>query len=37
VDKGYEAGADDYIMEPFTLRTLQSRVVAPLDRASSSI
>jgi DNA-binding response OmpR family regulator len=33
VDKGYEAGADDYIMKPFTLRTLQSRVLAALDRS----
>jgi DNA-binding response OmpR family regulator len=34
VEKGYEAGADDYIMKPFTLRTLQSRVVAALEQAS---
>src|SRR6266699_7167063 len=34
VDRGYEAGADDYIMKPFTLRTLQSRVLAALDKAS---
>jgi DNA-binding response OmpR family regulator len=32
VEKGYEAGADDYIMKPFTLRTLQSRVRAALDK-----
>jgi DNA-binding response OmpR family regulator len=30
VEKGYEAGADDYIMKPFTLKTLQSRVAAAL-------
>jgi DNA-binding response OmpR family regulator len=34
VEKGYEAGADDYIMKPFTLKTLQSRVAAALDRAT---
>jgi DNA-binding response OmpR family regulator len=34
VDRGYEAGADDYIMKPFTLRTLQDRVRAALDKAS---
>jgi DNA-binding response OmpR family regulator len=34
VDRGYEAGADDYIMKPFTLRTLQARVLAALDKAS---
>jgi two-component system response regulator PrrA len=34
VDRGYEAGADDYIMKPFTLRTLQTRVRAALDKAS---
>jgi DNA-binding response OmpR family regulator len=33
VEKGYEAGADDYIMKPFTLKTLQSRVAAALDHA----
>jgi DNA-binding response OmpR family regulator len=32
VEKGYEAGADDYIMKPFTLKTLQSRVRAALDK-----
>jgi len=36
VDRGYEAGADDYIMKPFTLRTLQSRVLAALDKASDA-
>jgi DNA-binding response OmpR family regulator len=34
VDRGYEAGADDYIMKPFTLRTLQSRVLTALDKTS---
>jgi DNA-binding response OmpR family regulator len=34
VDRGYEAGADDYIMKPFTLRTLQSRVLSALDKTS---
>jgi DNA-binding response OmpR family regulator len=34
VDRGYEAGADDYIMKPFTLKTLQTRVRAALDKAS---
>ena len=34
VEKGYEAGADDYIMKPFTLKTLQSRVAAALDHAA---
>ena len=34
VEKGYEAGADDYIMKPFTLKTLQSRVLAALERAA---
>jgi two-component system, OmpR family, response regulator PrrA len=33
VEKGYEAGADDYIMKPFTLKTLQSRVGAALGRS----
>jgi two-component system response regulator PrrA len=32
VEKGYEAGADDYIMKPFTLKTLLSRVRAALDK-----
>ncbi len=32
VEKGYEAGADDYIVKPFTLKTLQSRVRAALDK-----
>jgi DNA-binding response OmpR family regulator len=32
VEKGYEVGADDYIMKPFTLKTLQSRVRAALDK-----
>ena len=34
VAKGYEVGADDYIMKPFTLKTLQSRVLASLERAA---
>ena len=34
VEKGYEAGADDYIMKPFTLKTLQSRVAAALGRGT---
>ena len=34
VEKGYEMGADDYIMKPFTLKTLQSRVLAALERAA---
>ena len=34
VEKGYEAGADDYIMKPFTLRTLQSRVLTALDKTA---
>jgi two-component system alkaline phosphatase synthesis response regulator PhoP len=36
VEKGYEAGADDYIMKPFTLRTLQSRVRAALEQAAGA-
>jgi two-component system response regulator PrrA len=36
VEKGYEAGADDYIMKPFTLKTLQSRVAAALGRATET-
>ena len=32
IEKGFSAGADDYIVKPFTLRTLQERVVAALDR-----
>ncbi|MGZ4393457.1 MAG: response regulator [Gaiellaceae bacterium] len=34
VEKGYEMGADDYIMKPFTLKTLQSRVLAAVQRAA---
>jgi DNA-binding response OmpR family regulator len=34
VEKGYEVGADDYIMKPFTLKTLQGRVLAALERAA---
>jgi DNA-binding response OmpR family regulator len=36
VEKGYEVGADDYIMKPFTLKTLQSRVLAALERAANA-
>ena len=36
VEKGYQAGADDYIMKPFTLKTLQSRVAAALGRATET-
>jgi DNA-binding response OmpR family regulator len=34
VEKGFSAGADDYIVKPFTLRTLQDRVAAALDRGA---
>ena len=34
VEKGYEAGADDYITKPFTLKALQSRVFAALDQVT---
>lgn len=34
VAKGFSAGADDYIVKPFTLRTLQDRVAAALDRTA---
>ena len=34
VERGYEMGADDYIMKPFTLKTLQSRVLAAIERAA---
>jgi DNA-binding response OmpR family regulator len=36
VEKGYEADADDYIMKPFTLKTLQSRVATALGRATQA-
>lgn len=36
VEKGYEAGADDYIMKPFTLKTLQSRVLAALKQGAGA-
>jgi DNA-binding response OmpR family regulator len=36
VEKGYEAGADDYIMKPFTLKTLQSRVLAALKQTAGA-
>ena len=36
VAKGYEVGADDYLTKPFTLKTLQSRVLAALERVSSA-
>jgi DNA-binding response OmpR family regulator len=32
VEKGFSAGADDYIVKPFTLTTLQERVAAALAR-----
>jgi DNA-binding response OmpR family regulator len=35
VEKGYEAGADDYIIKPFTLKTLQSRVLSALERGAN--
>jgi DNA-binding response OmpR family regulator len=34
VEKGYAAGADDYIMKPFTLKTLQTRIRAALEQAT---
>lgn len=34
IEKGFSAGADDYIVKPFTLRTLQERVAAALDRTA---
>ena len=36
VEKGYEAGADDYIMKPFTLKMLQSRVAVALGRSTET-
>jgi DNA-binding response OmpR family regulator len=36
VEKGYAAGADDYIMKPFTLRTLQNRVLAALAKTEGT-
>jgi DNA-binding response OmpR family regulator len=36
VEKGYEVGADDYIMKPFTLKTLQSRVLAALEQGAGA-
>ncbi len=36
VEKGYEAGADNYIMKPFTLKTLQSHVLAALEQAAGA-
>ena len=36
VEKGYEAGPDDYIMKPFTLKTLQSRVLAALEQTAGA-
>jgi DNA-binding response OmpR family regulator len=36
VEKGYEVGADDYIMKPFTLKTLQSRVLAALEQRAGA-
>jgi DNA-binding response OmpR family regulator len=35
VEKGYAAGADDYLMKPFTLKTLQTRVFAALSTQRS--
>jgi DNA-binding response OmpR family regulator len=37
VEKGYEMGADDYMMKPFTLKTLQSRVLAAVKRAAHAV
>ena len=37
VEKGYEMGADDYIMKPFTLKMLQSRVLAAVERAAQAV
>jgi len=37
VEKGYEMGADDYMMKPFTLKTLQSRVLAAVERAAHAV
>jgi DNA-binding response OmpR family regulator len=37
VEKGYQAGADDYIMKPFTLKTWQSRVAAALRPATEQV
>jgi DNA-binding response OmpR family regulator len=36
VEKGYDVGADDYIMKPFTLKTLQSRVLAALKQTAGA-
>jgi len=36
VEKGYEVGADDYIMKPFTLKMLQSRVLAALEQRAGA-
>jgi DNA-binding response OmpR family regulator len=36
IERGYEAGADDYIVKPFTLKTLQSRVRSALERAANT-
>ena len=30
-------GADDYIMKPFTLKMLQSRVLAAVERAAQAV
>jgi DNA-binding response OmpR family regulator len=35
-EKGYEAGADDFIIKPFTLKTLQSRVLSALERGANT-
>jgi DNA-binding response OmpR family regulator len=36
VEKGYEVGADDYIMKPFTLKTLQTRVRTALEQGAGA-
>jgi DNA-binding response OmpR family regulator len=36
IERGYEAGADDYMIKPFTLKTLQSRVLSALERGANT-